>query len=470
MTATADSTTSGFGRGILLLASANGVYVLAGYLSTTLLARLLDPAAFGSFGLVMGWITLLTALLVKGLGTSIAREVAAGVVEPATAWRAGAGAGLRLGVALAVVGVAVSPAVARLFDSPEHVEQYVIGALGAITFGANAVLLAWPTGTRDYARQALTQGVYAIARLVLVLAGGAYAGLGGAVVGYVLAPLVACVPLLVRHPAATGAVAAARSRILSATVPVALTSLAVTSYFVVDVFALGAVTEGGSSAVGVYVAYGTIAHVPFFLLQATSVAMVPAISGAADAARSLAVRRTLSDSLVLLAGPTLLLAVAGDAAARLVFGAEYHIDQVLVAPLAVATAAVTVMAALVAVDVAHGQLRMALAICGGGAAALAVACVLAGAGGGTVAAARVAWATLGVCVLAAGVLAIATRARRGRLIDGRRVGAGVMLAAVWSLPVLLVDHDLARVALAAACGAGWIFSATRARLIDLRRD
>ncbi len=464
-------TTSGYGRGMLLLAIANAAYVVTAYAVTTITARLLEPVDFGTFGVVMAWITILTALLVKGLATSTAREMAAGVVAPVTAWRAGRSLGIRLATALAIVGLAASPLAATAFGSSEHASQFAIGALGALTFGVNAVLLSWPTGERDYARQALAQWAYAFARLVLVVGGAASFGLQGAVVGYVLAPLLSSASILMRRPADDAPVAATRARMFRHVVPVSVVSIAVTAYFVVDVFALSSVVGDDGIQLGVYVAYGTVAHVPFFLLQAASVAAVPALAAArGHVARAAAIRRTMTDTLVLLAGPTLVLATAGDAAARVVFGSAYHVESTIVLPLALATGAVTVLANLVAVEVAIGRMRESLVVAGGGALLVAVSAWWAADRNVDEAASAVAWTACGASTLAMLVLASVVRVRHGALVERMRSLQGIAVAAIAAAVPMLFVSDLAVLAAAVVAGAGWLVAVLRLGLVDLRRS
>lgn len=471
--AAADSqhdTTRGFARGMLLLALANAAYVVTAYVVTTVTARVLGPGDFGAFGVVMAWITVLTALLVKGLSTTISREMARGTVDQATAWRAGRSLGVRLSVGLAVLGVAGSPLFAAAFGAQGLDEQFMIGALGALTFGTNAVLLAWPTGQRDYRRQAIAQVAYAVARVALVVGGAVAFGLEGAVVGYVLAPLVSSLSILARVPAATASIAAVRATMLPSILPLALTSIAVSAWFVIDVFAVSAVFGERSTQLGAYVAFGTIAHVPFFLLQATSVAMVPALAAAIDGdARRTAIRRTMTDTIVLVAAPVFVLMTAGDAAARAVFGAAFHVDGLVTAPLALATGAVTVLAALVAVDAAIGRLRAALVVNAFGLAVLVLACLRIGEDEQSVTA--VAWGVAAVSCGATVVLASLVRASHGALLDVRRASAGLAVGAVAALPPLVFQDDIARTVVAGASGIAWLAIIVRFRLVDVtRRD
>jgi O-antigen/teichoic acid export membrane protein len=292
------------------------------------------------------------------------------------------------------------------------------------------------------------------------------------VIGYVLAPLLSAAPILQRHPPAVADLAPVRARMYRGIMPISLVSIAVTAYFVVDVFALSAAVGGRSHQVGIYVAYGTVAHVPFFLLQAASVALVPALAATRSAReRADAIRRTMTDTIVLLAGPTLLLTTAGDAAGRVVFGDAYRTDVSVVLPLALATGAVTILANLVAVDVAIGRLRTSLVIAGIGAGLVAIACTIAARHDHVHAAGDVAWAALAASAAAMVALAVQVRVRHGALLELRRSASGLVLAAVLAVPPAVIDTgDGVRVAVAAVCGVAWLTLVIRLRVVDVRRS
>jgi hypothetical protein len=328
----------------------------------------------------------------------------------------------------------------------------------------------------------MAQVAYAVARVLLVVGGAWSFGLEGAVVGYVLAPLLGAVPLVTSHPSATVDLAPVRARMAKAVVPISLVSIAVTAYFVVDVFALSGVAGSGSHEVGLYVAYGTVAHVPFFLLQAASVVMVPALAATRAAGERIgAIRRTMTDSVVLLAGPTLIIVTAGDAASRVVFGAKFDSAASIAAPLAIATAAVTILANLIAVDVAIGRMRTSLVIALSG-AALTYYLAHVGAVVTTlglpmdaqppslgVQASNVARMACTASVIAAVALAIQVRVRHRALVEWGRSLRGVVLATVLALPPLLADDDLVRTGIAVVCGLAWVGLVLKLGLVDVRR-
>jgi hypothetical protein len=149
------------------------------------------------------------------------------------------------------------------------------------------------------------------------------------------------------------------------------------------------------------------------------------------------------------------------------FGADYDATDV-VGPLALATACVTIVANLVAIDVAIGKLRTALTITSIGVALVAGATWLV-ADSTSGAASDVARAVLLATLVPTVLLALDVRLRHNALLDVRRALLGIVLAVVAALPPLLVDDDLARMLVAGACGVAWIVAAMLLRVVDVRR-
>lgn len=462
----------GFGRGAMQIAAANAAYVLAAYATTTVVARILGPEHFSGFGVVMAWITVLTALLVKGLTTSIAREMALLHESPQTAWRVGAKLGIQLSCWLTAAGILIAPLAAWLLKASDLSTQFAIGALGVLTFGTNAILLSWPTGIRRYSKQAAAQFAYGLSRLLLVIGGAKLWGVEGAVAGYVLAPLLSSIVLIAKVPKITQKVdlREIRKTLIKAIVPVSIVSIAITAYFVIDIFAISAAVGGSSHTVGVYVAYGTLGHVPFFLLQSTSIAMVPAVAAAKTSSEKLAsIKRTLTDTFILLSAPTLLLVTAGDATARVIFGSAYHTQGLVVAPIAVATAAVTWMAGLVAVDVALKRMRGSLIITSLGVVLVGVAS-WAGAQNASYTASTAAWSVAMASLLIASLLSLRAIKHYEGITEPSRVFKGSLLAAVVCLPPLVIKSDITTITVAVICGIVWLALLFKLKLVDVSRS
>ena len=230
-----------------------------------------------------------------------------------------------------------------------------------------------------YARQTAAQSWYAVSRLGAIIVGALLAGLAGAMAGFVIAPLIAALAtlgglqLLRRDRDGSAAAQAAppsvtRRRLLREAGPLVLVAGLITLLLTLDLLAFKRV--GTAADAGRYAAAATIAHVPFFLLRSASIILMPAVAAAAMAGSSrdprsprvqAEIRHGIGDAIVLLALPTALLITLGDRALDLIFGERYAVNGLVVAPLAIATAAITLYSVFVAVEIALGRLRIAVA-------------------------------------------------------------------------------------------------------------
>ncbi|MBC7644662.1 MAG: oligosaccharide flippase family protein, partial [Thermoleophilia bacterium] len=268
-------------RGLLLLTVSNAVYILGGYVLTVALAHILGKSGFGSYGVVASFATVINMLVTRGVPIAAARGIAAHA-EAAGDWVAASRyVMLPLSIGLAVVGiVAAWPLASLLGDSSLRLPMQV-GALLALTFGFQAQLFSWMYGTENYNRQAVGQMAYGLGRVVTIVGGAQVAGLTGAIVGFVLGPLIGALPLVTRRPA--GSSIAERNRLvrtlISSAMPIVVTATGVTLLMVVDIIAFKSVAT--KPDVGLYTAAASLAHIPYFLLQAASFVLLPSVAAAA---------------------------------------------------------------------------------------------------------------------------------------------------------------------------------------------
>lgn len=487
---------SSMGRGMLLLTVANLAYVGSGYALTVWLARTLGPAAYATYGLATAVITVIQLLVARGVPVAATADAAArpdhaGSILAAAA-RGTAVAALAVGTGAALLALPL----ARLFgDPPSLAVALLLGAVGAVTYGVHALLLAAVNARQRFGRQALAQWVYAAARLVTVIGGAAAGGVRGAVAGFVAAPLIAAVALVTRSddraaPAPLSAhardgeassstkevawrVPSARAYLVRS-VPLVVAAAGIALLLTIDLFALAGVVGSeplGRHLVGTYTAAGTIAHVPFFLLGSAPLVLLPSIAsrhGDGRAAQRHALRTGMVTTWALLAWPTVALVLAGDALLPILFGSDYQTRQTIVAPLAIATAGITLHASWVAVDTALGHLRHAVMLGVGSLGAMAIGAGVAASAAGTSGAgtgAASAAGTAGVLLAVAHYGGVRRRVG-GSFIPWRQVGAVTLVSVVLAVPAwLLRAHDTEVLAvlvlgsfayLAVTLRAGWI--------------
>jgi O-antigen/teichoic acid export membrane protein len=465
-------------RGMLLLTVTSGFYIASAYAITVWLAHHLGPSDFGRYGVATAIITLVSIAVARGVPVAATRAIAA---EPRAAEEAMAAAARAMAALVLAVGAltaaAAIPVAAALGDDRLRV-PLLIGAAAALTYGLQAFPLAWFTGMHRYARQAVAQTSYAISRLGTIIIGGLLWGLTGAIVGFVVAPAIAALAAIRRvrptpsshtHPES---VISARG-LLRASIPLVGVAALISALLTVDLLAFKRV--GTAADVGRYAAAATIAHVPFFLLRSAPLVLMPAVSAARAEMSQAAfargdrvqqeIRRGVGDAIVLLALPTALLVALGDRALALVFGARYDVEELVVAPLAVATAAITMYTVLVAIETALGTLRVALTVGLLGLALVAAAAAIGGQGSNP---SRAAWAVGGAAALTFVLHAGSVWRRVGWFVPARALVAVALAAAAGALTLATPPGGVWFATSAAAACVAYAAVALRAGLVHLR--
>ena len=176
-------------------------------------------------------------------------------------------------------------------------------------------------------------------------------------------------------------------------------------------------------------------------------------------------RSGIADAIVLLALPTAFLVTLGDRALEILFSARYSVDGLVVAPLALATAAITLFTVLVAVEIALGTLRVALATGLAGSAAVAAAAAIGGQGSNP---SRAAWAVALAATATLLVHGVSLRARIGPLVAGRALAAVAVAGVVGTLALATPAGTWWLAASAIAGCAAYAVVVLRAGLIRLR--
>jgi O-antigen/teichoic acid export membrane protein len=248
--------------------------------------------------------------------------------------------------------------------------------------------------------------------------------------------------------------------------PLIVSSFSVILMLVLDVVMVRALTDAHQT--GLYAAAAVIGHIPYYLLQSTALAVIPAVAAAvATGTVDATIRRCASDVMVLLSLPTLGTLLVGDRALPLVVGADYHTDELLVAPIAIATAAITLHAAFVAIDAGLDRLPGAVTI---GAIGVTIFCASIAWGAHTNGIAGAAMASGVSGMLVATAHGVWLTVRHGRLFDPRVLWAWLLGGALVTPLLFIPTTTAALLAGSVTAGTLWLIGIRRLGLIDLQRN
>jgi stage V sporulation protein B len=341
------------------LVVATAIFVLASYAVTVFLGRHLGPAEYGVLGVVTSLMTALNVMQTSGVPQAMAKFIAEDEDHADDVLLGGLRLQLLLSVALVVLFIAISPALARLFHEPSLPGYIVLAALVLPGYGLFTAYAGYFQGLHRFGAQARLYVVYAIAKVVFIIGLALVFGLAGALVGYVLATFAAALSGF-RPPHAVGRFDTRRLVALSLPL-IGFSALALLQYQV-DLFTVKASRHAVDA--GYYVAAQSVSVIPFFGLAALGQVLLPSVSrhlarnepAQAAAATSQAVRYLL----LLLLPATALIAGSARQVVLLLFGEAYRPAVSVLRVLVLSYIAVTGFALLASVLNGAGRARTSM--------------------------------------------------------------------------------------------------------------
>jgi stage V sporulation protein B len=429
--------------GALVVTAAAGLFVASGYVVNVWLGRLLGPEDYGRFGVVITLLTLLNVVQNAAIPQAVARTAAQSPENGDATLRRGAELQLTSAVLMAAALAVGAPLIASAFGDPRLSGPLVIASLVLPSYGLFTLLMAFHNGRRHYTRQALTQSAYAVAKAIAAI-GLAYAfRLGGALAGYVIAPIIGIVAGW--HWPSRSRWSVPYRHLIGFAGPLSIYAIASVGQMSVDIFFVKAMLPDPEAA-GHYAAAQNVGRVPYYLLTGLAAIILPAIAAASQRGREEAARtagQAVRWGLIVVLPIAALIVATRAGLVELLYSSEYRPAAEILAFLGPA------MAALAVSSIAAG--------------------VLSGLGRPTVPAA---FAIIGLVVSIAGCLIMipaagAVGAALATLVGCLATLAG-LLAALWrsapgSVPIISIVR-IATVSIVVAL-AGWLVDAEGGVLI-----
>jgi len=267
----------GVRRAFIALTVGQLLALVAAYATHITLARLLGASDYGDYGIILNALSTASVFLTAGLPEAIAKIVAQRpALTSAVAYQA-----LRLQARVAVllgVGYALlSPLLARVLKDPAIAGSLALSALSIPGVAIVAVAQGTLNGQRRFWAQALLVGGGAAMRCAAVVTLTYFYRVHGAVVGLVVAPtLVGLATLPALKPHAEPGVFDPKELAHFAR-PVVVFTVALALLMNLDLFGVKA---AGVSAerIGLYAAAATVAKMPYLVLSALGVVLLPVLS------------------------------------------------------------------------------------------------------------------------------------------------------------------------------------------------
>jgi O-antigen/teichoic acid export membrane protein len=353
-------------RGAVLVTIASGVFMVSGYVVNVWLGRLLGPAEYGTFSVVIGLLTLLNVIQNAAVPQAVARVAAQAPDQADGTLRRGAELQLTIAVAMAVALAIGAPAIGALLGDDDLVGLLWVAAVVLPPYGLFTLLMAFHGGRRRYSHQAWTLTAYAVAKAVAAIALAYAYRLWGAVAGYLIAAGVGVAAGWHRLSAARSAVSSAS--LIGFALPLSIFAIATVGLMSVDILFVKALISGDEAA-GHYGAGQNVARIPYYLMTGLAAIILPAIAGSATRgplAAAATARQALRWALIAVVPLTAVIVATRAGLVELLYSTEYRPagEVLLVLGPAMGALALGSIGAGVLSGLGHARTSAAMAVTG----------------------------------------------------------------------------------------------------------
>lgn len=282
-----------FSRSLVWLTASEITFNLAAYIVHSVVGRILGPADYGRYGLVVTFTTMIIVLIGNGIPTAMAKylsEVLEANPERIEAIKRKTAILQTLIIsAVTIIFFFASPLIAQLLNDPSLTRLFQLSSLVIPAFAAASFYHYYLIGLHLFRLQAIVKIIRSLARVGCIALTALYFGLDGAVTGYILAPLLTFIAVIIidecyikrrlrigertigaefHFPAKT---------LLGYAGPLTLFLIFYELILTLDLYFVKALLQD-DHLTGLYNAAITVGRIPYYLFAALAMIMLPAIS------------------------------------------------------------------------------------------------------------------------------------------------------------------------------------------------
>ncbi|MEO6600855.1 MAG: oligosaccharide flippase family protein [Polyangiaceae bacterium] len=256
-------------------------FIVTGYVTHLVLARVLGPAGYGTYGVTLSVLSTVALILNGGLPEAIAKFAAERPADTQAIFARGIAIQFRLSLVLALAFALLSPVIGYALKDRALTPVLAACALAVPPIALYAVVVGAFNGQRRFVAQALTVTSYGVLRAAIVVGLAAKFELAGAVAGFIAAPLIVVAVALpgILRPKTASTLGTRELWVFAR--PVIAFSIAHALLMGLDLFFVKAIVRNPDE-IGYYAAAATIAKVPYFFFSTLGVVLLPIVSSAGN--------------------------------------------------------------------------------------------------------------------------------------------------------------------------------------------
>ena len=331
-----------FTNAFLWLTASEVIFNIAAYVVHAVVGRVLGPADYGRYGLVVTLTTMVIVLVGNGIPTAMAKYVSEKIEANPNDIRSikRQAAKLQMFVigSITVIFFLLAPFIAWLLNDSTLTPLFQLSSLVIPAFAAASFYHHYFTGLHLFKLQAIVKIVRSFARVAFIVSAALLFGVEGSVGGYVLAPFFTFLAALlidefyVKRRLGLGTTVKGHEfhfpmkTILLYAGPLTLFLIFYELLLTLDLYFVKALLKD-DHLTGLYNAAITVGRIPYYLFYALAMVLLPAISKSSAEAKheesEELIRKSLRFIALLLTPMVVLLSVFAEPILRLFYGNKY---------------------------------------------------------------------------------------------------------------------------------------------------
>jgi stage V sporulation protein B len=357
--------------GAIALTASQGVVLLLGYIVHPLVGRILGPAQYGIYGIVLSIQTIFGIMLTLGVPSAVSKFVAQNTPNAQSILRQALKIQTVIGLGISLVVVVLAPLIAYLLHDTSLI-PYLLFSAGVIFLqGFYPIYVQFLSGMHLFSRQALLTGSYAVAKLIgalsLIFIFRLYGALAGFAIGGVLAAILGW--YWTKKKGGKEPYVIHLRSFLSFAGTYAIILLGLQILMSQDLFMVKAILKDDVLA-GYYNSAVSLSRISYMLLQGLSFVLLPSVAaltrpGASHDKAVEFIREALRYLIALIVPSVVLASATSRELITLFFSADYVQAAPVLTILMVGLGALSFYLLLANIVAGAGKARVALYITGG---------------------------------------------------------------------------------------------------------
>lgn len=361
----------------LLLSSI--IFVVSGYLIHIWLGKELGPIEYGIYGVIISLMTTVNIIQSSGLPQATSKFIASGKHDNEVVLKASLRLQIISTLILALVFFALAQPLALLLNDAGLTNYIRASSLILPFYAILSLYISYYNGLHEFKKQASLSIVYSITKLISVIGLVYVFHLYGAIVGFIISPIVAL--LFGFHlPKAVRVDKTLYRALILFSLPLIGYAILSTLQLSVDLFFVKALVQDNLAA-GLYTAGQNIARIPYYALSAFALILFPVVTKSINTEDKVEtgkkIRQTLRYLFLLLIPGTVLIASTSRELLTLLYSTDYILAGPSLTLLVIGLAFLTIFNALTYVMVADNKPLLATLIAGAGVGITGIICWLA---------------------------------------------------------------------------------------------